>query len=104
MGLDPWSGDPAELIARDTLFVKPSWHADAACREHPEVNWFPERGEDARPAKAICAGCLVRAECLEAAFEHRVTTGIWGGTSERERRRLRVQRGEIVVGRWSEAA
>ena len=97
-----WSRhDPAELHdAREQLLEelrrRPAWHADAACREHPDVSFFPERGEDVRPAKAVCAGCLARAECL--AFGMREHHGIWSGTSERERRRLRVQRGEIVVG------
>jgi hypothetical protein len=81
--------------------VKPDWHRDAACREHPDVNFFPERGEDSRPAKAVCAKCLVRAECLAAGIREHF--GIWSGTSERERRRIRAERGEIVVSR-SEAA
>jgi len=43
-----------EMVARS----RPAWHADAACLEHPEVNFFPGRGESLAPAKAICAGCL----------------------------------------------
>jgi len=42
-----------------------AWHADAACREHPEVSFFPGQHESTAPAKA-CAACLVRAECLAA--------------------------------------
>jgi WhiB family redox-sensing transcriptional regulator len=72
------------------------WEADALCREHPEVNFFPERGEDLRPAKELCARCLVSEECLTAGMgEHH---GVWAGTSERERRRLRVEQGLVVVG------
>jgi WhiB family redox-sensing transcriptional regulator len=60
------------------------WKLDAACREHPELSWFPERGEDQSRQRAICAACLVRTECLAASQgEH----GIWGGTSERARKR-----------------
>lgn len=69
--------------------VRPSWHRDAACAEHPTVTFFPTRGEDIRPALAVCAGCLVRSECLAHALEHDEHHGIWGGTSERQRRRLR---------------
>lgn len=59
------------------------------CREHPDVNFFIDRGEDSRPAKAVCAGCLVRGECLDFALSGPERFGVWGGTSERERRRLR---------------
>jgi WhiB family transcriptional regulator, redox-sensing transcriptional regulator len=75
-----------ELIVR----VRPAWHADALCREHPEVNFFPERGEDARPARAICARCPVIAECRSHAVERNEIHGLWGGTSVRERRKLRT--------------
>jgi len=64
---DWFAGDPADLHGVDAfvamLAARPHWHADAACREHPEVSWFPDRGEDSRPAKAVCAACPVRDEC-----------------------------------------
>ncbi|MBV8980855.1 MAG: WhiB family transcriptional regulator [Acidimicrobiia bacterium] len=53
------------------------------------VNFFPVRGEEARPAKAICARCLVKDQCLAYALDNGDKFGIWGGLSERERRRLR---------------
>ncbi len=53
----------------------------------PEL-FFPEKGGSTRPAKAVCAGCPVRAQCLEHALAHDERYGVWGGTSERERRRL----------------
>ena len=68
-----------DLLAR----ARPAWHADALCREHPEVNFFPERGESAEPAKAVCARCAVRAEC--AAYGADEAAGIWGGLSRRVR-------------------
>ena len=52
----------AELIHR------PLWHADALCREHPEINWFPGKGEANRAARAVCARCPVREECLAFAL------------------------------------
>jgi hypothetical protein len=70
---------------------RPAFHADAACREHPEVDFFPDVGATATDAKRICAGCLVRAECLEYALAG-CERGIWGGTSSRDRRRLRAAR------------
>lgn len=66
---------------------QPSWHADAACAEHPEVNFFPEQGEDWRPAVAVCNGCLVQAECLLWAVDNGPLDGVWGGTTRRQRKR-----------------
>lgn len=67
------------------LLHRPAWHADAACKEHPELSWYPERGDDVRPLKAVCAGCLVRDECAEAGAHE--MHGIWAGESARNRRR-----------------
>jgi WhiB family redox-sensing transcriptional regulator len=70
------------------------WQARGACRGcNPEI-FFPERGESTREAKAICRGCGVREECLEYALAAVEKFGIWGGLSERERRRIRRQRRE----------
>lgn len=67
----------------------PAWHRDAACREHPEVTWFPELGESTAPAKAVCHTCLVQEECLAWALAQEPTlAGVWGGTSAIERRRM----------------
>jgi WhiB family redox-sensing transcriptional regulator len=69
-----------------------SWQPRAACRDHPHPElWFPENA-DSRNLEpyAICAACPVRAECLEFGMTERF--GIWGGASDRERRRLRRQR------------
>lgn len=76
-----------------TTFAKPEpWMDDGACvGADPEV-FFIERGESAAPAKAICAGCPVRELCLEYALERGEKFGVWGGKSERERRRLRRAR------------
>lgn len=62
----------------------PPWHADAACKEHPDVNFFPATGEPTKEALEICNGCLVRAECFAYAVENG-EHGIWGGTSRRQR-------------------
>lgn len=97
MGDNPASFDVYErLLAGDDLptldeiLGRPDWMKDAACREHPEVSFFPSTGEHTDPAKAVCRGCLVRAECLEMALSQwGPTTGVWGGLSERERKQLR---------------
>lgn len=76
--------------------TKPGWMADAACREHRELRWIPpyaNRYEIAR-AKHICAACLVRRECLAYALEFDPVDleGVWGGSTQRERRQLRQNR------------
>lgn len=63
---------------------RPDWMADAACREHPEVDFFPTPGKPLAPARRVCAGCLVRDECLAYALGTDVD-GVWGGTSRMQR-------------------
>ncbi len=58
---------------------------------HPDL-FFPERGDPTDEAKAVCASCVVRDQCLQFALDNGEKFGIWAGTSERERRRLRRQR------------
>ena len=66
---------------------RPAWFAAAACATAP-IDWFfPDRGQDSSRAKDICAACPVRELCLEHFLHER--HGIWGGLSERERRRVR---------------
>ncbi|WRL67015.1 WhiB family transcriptional regulator [Blastococcus brunescens] len=72
------------------------WRADALCAETDPEAFFPEKGGSTREAKRVCTGCTVRAECLEFALTNDERFGIWGGLSERERRRLRVQRRDAV--------
>jgi WhiB family redox-sensing transcriptional regulator len=65
------------------------WMRDGACLEHPEVAWFPERGETAEAAWAVCARCLVKRECADYAIRNQIVDGVWGGLSGREVRRAR---------------
>ena len=67
----------------------PDWQERALCAQTDPEAFFPEKGGSTREAKRICSGCEVRAECLEYALAHDERFGIWGGLSERERRRLR---------------
>ena len=65
------------------------WVALAACRERdPELFFAGSEGGDATAAQRICAGCPVRDQCLEWALDARAPFGVWGGTTEQERRRL----------------
>lgn len=66
-----------------------SWQEEAACRAMDPELFFPTRGAPTREAKEVCFACPVRLECLDAALAGRERFGIWGGLSERERRRLR---------------
>jgi len=65
------------------------WQEQALCAETDPEAFFPEKGGSTREAKKICTGCEVRTECLEFALGNDERFGIWGGLSERERRRLR---------------
>jgi WhiB family redox-sensing transcriptional regulator len=60
--------------------------------------FFPERGASTKEAKAVCAACTVRETCLEYALAHGEKHGIWGGKSERERRRIRIARAQAQRG------
>lgn len=68
------------------------WVADALCAETDPESFFPERGGSTREAKGMCTRCQVRSECLEWAMETGERFGVWGGLSERERRKLATRR------------
>lgn len=63
-----------------------SWQDKAACKGKEPDLWFPDGNASTREAKAVCAECPVRVECLAYAIETRTDTGIWGGLTEAERR------------------
>ena len=65
------------------------WASEAKCLHAEPDTFFPEKGGSTREAKRICTGCEVRSECLEYALAHDERFGIWGGLSERERRKLK---------------
>jgi WhiB family redox-sensing transcriptional regulator len=70
------------------------WQDEANCLGVDPDLFFPERGASTREAKEVCRGCVVRNECLEYALVNGEKFGIWGGLSERERRRLRRARAQ----------
>lgn len=65
------------------------WQTDALCAQTDPEAFFPEKGGSTRDAKKVCGACNVRSQCLEYALSNDERFGIWGGLSERERRRLR---------------
>ena len=67
----------------------PPWQDSALCAQTDPEAFFPEKGGSTREAKKVCRSCDVRAECLEYALARDERFGIWGGLSERERRRLK---------------
>ncbi|HSO69143.1 MAG TPA: WhiB family transcriptional regulator [Arachnia sp.] len=75
-----------DLFGDDGAFP---WQADALCAQTDPEAFFPEKGGSTREAKRVCQNCTVRTECLEYALGHDERFGIWGGLSERERRKLK---------------
>jgi WhiB family redox-sensing transcriptional regulator len=71
---------------------RPAWMAAGACIGRDREVFFGQTPTAARRAKAICASCPVLVECREFALEDPGTVGVWGGTSSRDRQKLRVQR------------
>jgi WhiB family transcriptional regulator, redox-sensing transcriptional regulator len=65
------------------------WQERALCAQTDPEAFFPEKGGSTREAKKVCSGCDVRAECLDYALANDERFGIWGGLSERERRKLK---------------
>ena len=88
-------GAAAGGMTLDELFgaVEQEWQDQALCAQTDPEAFFPEKGGSTREAKRICQACAVRDECLEYALEHDERFGIWGGLSDRERRRLKKQLG-----------
>ena len=87
----------AEREYRDPLqdlveLIDLAWQDEANCMGANADLFFPERGASTRKAKQICAECEVQVECLEYAITNGEKFGIWGGLSERERRRIRKER------------
>jgi WhiB family transcriptional regulator, redox-sensing transcriptional regulator len=74
-----------------------TWRLNALCAQTDPEAFFPEKGGSTREAKRVCTGCDVRAECLEFALTSDERFGIWGGLSERERRRLRLMRRDPIT-------
>jgi WhiB family transcriptional regulator, redox-sensing transcriptional regulator len=89
-----WGDAPTEDLGVlvhlfDSADDEQEWQERALCAQTDPEAFFPEKGGSTREAKRICQGCEVRSECLEYALGHDERFGIWGGLSERERRKLK---------------
>ena len=94
---EDWFVDPVDLGVPGVREPAPdddgalAWQTDALCSQTDPEAFFPEKGGSTREAKRVCASCDVRSDCLEYALANDERFGIWGGMSERERRRLKKQ-------------
>jgi WhiB family redox-sensing transcriptional regulator len=77
------------------------WMAEGNCKDQSPSMFFPSDGVGVEVARRICATCPVQGPCLEYALSYRIDHGVWGGCSERERRRIlkrrRLAAGEITL-------
>ena len=74
------------------------WMSKGNCRNKPPEVFFPSDGLGVEIAKKVCETCNVKEVCLNHAMKNRIDHGVWGGTSERQRRRLRKEQRVLVAG------
>jgi WhiB family redox-sensing transcriptional regulator len=84
--------DDRDLPTLETLLQRPAWHQHAACRGMGHGAFVRGEKADYGPTRELCGGCPVRQECLEAALADDSLVGLWGNTTERERREIRRRR------------
>lgn len=92
----------SQTLSTETVGMKPaadiegdaSWMSAGNCRNFPPAMFFPNDGVGVDRARSICATCKVTAPCLEYALAEHIDHGVWGGCSERERRRIAKRRRE----------
>jgi WhiB family transcriptional regulator, redox-sensing transcriptional regulator len=93
--------DRLDLVGSLLALVDPDpsldWQDRGLCRQLDPEMFFPEKGGSTREAKRACASCEVRAECLRYALDNDERFGVWGGLSDRERRRIKRSRGAGTV-------
>lgn len=88
---------PGVKLFRMNAVLDTDWMAAGNCADKPPSLFFPSDGVGVEVAKRVCVDCPVRTQCLEYALENRIDHGVWGGTSERERRRILKARAEARV-------
>jgi WhiB family redox-sensing transcriptional regulator len=81
-----------KVVTMQPELLATTWMAQAQCKDVNPDYFFPEDGYGVLLAQKICFDCPVRLECLEYALKNNMDHGVWGGTSERERRRIRRKR------------
>lgn len=82
---EPSTSAPLDI---HSFSAPPEWVLDALCASTDPEAFFPDKAGSSRTGKDVCRRCPVAAECLDYALEHEERFGIWGGLSERERRKL----------------
>ena len=73
------------------------WMSEGNCAEKDPAIFFPSDGVGVEKAKRICNGCGFQNQCLEYALINRVEHGVWGGASERQRRRILKARRQLAI-------
>jgi WhiB family transcriptional regulator, redox-sensing transcriptional regulator len=73
------------------------WMGQANCKEVEPEMFFPSDGLGVQKAQRVCRGCPVTTPCLEYALSHHIDHGVWGGASERERRRIARRRRQLKL-------
>ncbi len=68
------------------------WRDQSACLGLDPLIFYPATDEEASDAQAVCSGCEVKGDCLEYALARREKDGVWGGATEKDRRRMIRQR------------
>jgi len=71
------------------------WMSKAKCKGREDINFFPDKGQVPTEARRFCADCPVKTQCIDYAVVNNISDGVWGGTTPRERRVLRRQRGLV---------
>jgi WhiB family redox-sensing transcriptional regulator len=79
-------------LTLEDFLGRPEWHQLASCRGMGHGAFVRGEAADYGPTRELCAGCPVRQECLEAALADSDLVGLWGGTTDRERREMRRSR------------
>lgn len=79
-----------------------TWREAALCAQTDPEAFYPDKGGSTREALAVCRRCPVQGPCLEYALVHDERFGIWGGTTERQRRRLRREGAEAAAAAFTD--
>jgi WhiB family transcriptional regulator, redox-sensing transcriptional regulator len=82
----------ATAVTLEEMLRRPEWHQRAACRGVGPSDYVRGRGANYESAKTVCGDCPVRQECLDVALADESLVGLWGGTTEAERREIRRAR------------
>jgi WhiB family redox-sensing transcriptional regulator len=85
-----------EEVTVDETPEEYKWMLSAYCRGVAPTEFFPSDGLGVEQAQKLCAKCPVKVECLEYALANRIEHGVWGGASERERRRILRRRRDLA--------